>query len=56
MENKLGFLGKHNDTPIFLNMGKIAFISIMMINYAQFSYWKKTNLNQQFKVLIINLN
>ena len=22
MENKLGFLGKHNDTPIYLNMGQ----------------------------------
>ena len=22
MENKLGFLGKHNDTSVFLNMGK----------------------------------
>ena len=25
MENKLGFLGKHNDTPVFLNMGKYGF-------------------------------
>jgi hypothetical protein len=25
MENKLGFLGKHNDTPIHLNMGKYGF-------------------------------
>ena len=25
MENKLGFLGKHNDTPIYLNMGKYGY-------------------------------
>ena len=25
MDNKLGFLGKHNDTPIYLNMGKYGF-------------------------------
>ena len=25
MENKLGFLGKHNDTPVFLNMGQYGF-------------------------------
>ena len=25
MENKLGFLGKHNDTSVFLNMGKYGF-------------------------------
>ena len=25
MENKLGFLGKHNDTAVFLNMGKYGF-------------------------------
>ena len=25
MENKLGFLGKHNETSVFLNMGKYGF-------------------------------
>ena len=25
MENKLGFLGKHNDTSVFLNMGKYGY-------------------------------
>ena len=25
MENKLGFLGKHNDTSVFLNMGQYGF-------------------------------
>ena len=25
MENKLGFLGKHNETSIFLNMGKFGY-------------------------------
>ena len=25
MENKFGFLGKHNDTPIYLNMGKYGY-------------------------------
>ena len=25
MENKLGFLGKHNASPIFLNMGKYGY-------------------------------
>ena len=25
MENKLGFLGKHNDTAVFLNLGKYGF-------------------------------
>ncbi len=28
MENKLGFLGKHNDTSIHLNMGKYGFYLI----------------------------
>ncbi len=25
MENKLGFLGKHNETSVFLNMGKYGY-------------------------------
>jgi hypothetical protein len=25
MENKLGFLGKHNETSVFLNMGKFGY-------------------------------
>ena len=25
MENKLGFLGKHNDTAVFLNLGKYGY-------------------------------
>ena len=25
MENKLGFLGKHNETSVYLNMGKYGF-------------------------------
>ena len=25
MENKLGFLGKHNDAPVYLNMGKYGY-------------------------------
>ena len=25
MENKLGFLGKHNETSVFLNMGQYGF-------------------------------
>ena len=59
MENKLGFLGKHNDMPVFLNMGKYGFY----LNYDEKLYSvpacfqnDKLIYKQEYKLLIINVN
>ena len=54
MENKLGFLGKHNETSVFLNMGKYGFY----LNYDEKLYSvpacfqdKKFNLESAIKII-----
>ena len=54
MENKLGFLGKHNDISIFLNMGKYGFY----LNYDEKLYsvptcfqTDKFNLQSAIKII-----
>ena len=54
MENKLGFLGKHNDTSVFLNMGKYGFY----LNYDEKLYsvpacfqTDKFNLESAIKII-----
>ena len=55
MENKLGFLGKHNETSVFLNMGKFGFY----LNYDDGQLYsvpacfqdKKFNLESAIKII-----